>query len=209
MKVDDIIVRRLEELVGKAEAAGEYPAPAEFHEWAVGALNIVKRVFGESSIHYELLNTEFENARDDEQDAPAKAIGVLRAALDDYRGGYLFELRSEIRAETGDDILEDAKELLKAGRKDLACIVAGVALELTIKDLCQRRGISFDRRSKLDALNIELRKVGAYNESLRKQISAWAALRNHAAHGEWNEYGESEVRGLIDGVEQLIGRFMT
>lgn len=208
MKVDDLVLRRLEALVEKAEAAGKRPGPTELHEWAVGALNIVKRVFGEKSIHYEFLEAELENARDEVEDAPAKAIGVLRAALDDYRGGYLFDLRSEIRAETGDGILEDAKELLGAGRKDLACIVAGVALELTIKDLCQRHEVPFDRRSKLDALNTELRKRGVYNESLRKQISAWAALRNHAAHGEWNEYGEPEVRGLIDGTEQLIGRFL-
>jgi HEPN domain-containing protein len=209
MKVDNLILRRFEELVAKAEKAGEQPEPAEFHEWAVSALSLIRRVFGDKSIHSELFDVEFSNARDGyEDDAPAKAIGILRAALDDYRGGYLLNLRSELRAEVGDDILEEAKELLKAGKKDLACIVAGVALELAIKDLCLRHSVAFDHRSKLDALNTELRKSGVYNESLRKQISAWAALRNHAAHGEWTEYAEPEVHALIEGVGHLIGRFL-
>jgi hypothetical protein len=81
-----------------------------------------------------------------------------------------------------DDMLEQAQALLSAGHKDPACVVAGVAFETTLDDLCARKGIP---HAKLDKMNADLAKAGLYNKGMQKQITAWADRRNSAALGDW------------------------
>ncbi len=110
-----------------------------------------------------------------------------------------------IQAEVFDDALEQANELLEAGYKDGACIVAGVVLETTLKELSARNSIP---KNKLDRINTDLCKAGVYNMGMQKQITAWAERRNKAAHGEWNEYNEADVKDLIRGVNRLIAEYL-
>jgi hypothetical protein len=53
-------------------------------------------------------------------------------------------------------------------------------------------------------MNVALAGIGVYNKGMQKQVTAWAHWRNKAAHGEWNEYSEADVKDMLAGV----GRFM-
>lgn len=57
-------------------------------------------------------------------------------------------------------------------------------------------------------MNVELCKARAYNIAKQKQITAWADLRNKAAHGEWNAYTEPDVRDLLAGVKRFIADYL-
>lgn len=175
------------------------------HGWATSVLSLFERVFGKDSVHYRLFSDryakfdgygfQFEDCR-----------GVFRAAKEDYEGGYLFNVRSLIKAELlSDDILDQAKTLLASGYKDLACILAGVALEATLKELCGRSGIEL---GKSDKMNADLCKAEMYNMAKQKQITAWIDLRNKAAHGDWNAYDLADVDALVVGVERFIGDYL-
>lgn len=91
--------------------------------------------------------------------------GVFLAAKDDYDAGFLFTVRSLINAEDSAEVIDQASDLLDAGYKDPACVVAGVALELAIKELCARNSIS---PIKLEAVNTELCKSGVYHMGMQK-----------------------------------------
>ncbi|MEI2651840.1 MAG: hypothetical protein V9G12_06755 [Microthrixaceae bacterium] len=117
----------------------------------------------------------------------------------------MFTARGLIQAEVFSDALEQASELLRSGYKDPACVVAGVALETTLKELCSRNDISV---AKLDKMNADLCKSGIYNMGMQKQITAWAERRNKAAHGEWSEYKEADVEDMINGVNRLIAEYL-
>ena len=213
MRTDDLVRQRFAELAEKAIAvqntrhhssSSDSVSSEKFKEWATNVLNLLQRVFGENSIHYQNFynhykafrgyNFEFENCR-----------GIFQAAKEDYEGGYLFNVRALAKAEDSADALEQATELLKAGYKDPACIVAGVALEITLKELCTRNGIS---NAKLDAMNIELCKKGVYNMGMQKQITTWAHWRNKAAHGEWSEYSDADVDDLIKGTTRFVADYL-
>lgn len=99
------------------------------------------------------------------------------------------------------DALEQAKELLDAGYKDPACILARVALEASLKDLAGRHSVP---AGKLDRMNADLCKAGVYNMAKQKQITAWAEIGNKAAHGEWESYTANDARAMVDGVEALV-----
>lgn len=215
MHLDPIIVRRFGELNTKAEAVlaakvvdfvtqeGKpyYKVPSDMYkEWATNVLNLLHRTFGESSIHYKNLAehyTKFEGWASDFNDS----YGIFRAAREDYEGGYLFNIRTLAKAEVLSDAISQAKELLASGYKDPACILARVSLESALKDLASRYGVS---EGKLDRMNADLTKAGAYNMAKQKQITAWAEIGNKAAHGEWTHYTAQDATAMVSGVETLI-----
>ncbi|GAA5531229.1 hypothetical protein Hgul01_05054 [Herpetosiphon gulosus] len=84
-------------------------------------------------------------------------------------------------------------------------LLAGIALETSLKDLCDREGIA---HAKLDKMNADLAKTGIYNSVMQKQITAWAGLRNAAAHGNWGEYSHDQVKTMIAGVTQFIANHL-
>jgi hypothetical protein len=53
-------------------------------------------------------------------------------------------------------------------------------------------------------MNVELCKAGVYNMAMQKQVTAWVARRNNAAHGNWSAYNHADVDDLIKGVRRFI-----
>jgi hypothetical protein len=207
MKLDKLIEQRFAELEKKAAAIPikDYEVDCgKFHEWATNVLSLLLNVFGENRPQYQnFLNhyksfsgysSSFETCR-----------GVFLKAKEDYVSGYLFSVRGFIKAEDSTDNLDQASEIIKAGHKDPACMLAGVALEITLKELCKRNNIP---PGKLDAMNAELYKQTIYNTGMQKQVTAWAHWRNKAAHGEWSEYKETDVEDMIRGVTRFIADYL-
>lgn len=84
-------------------------------------------------------------------------------------------------------------------------MVAGVALESAIRNLCSNIEIQF---GKLDLMYSALRKAIVSNVAMQQQITAWADLRNRTAHGKWNEYTRGQVQALISGVTSFLATYM-
>lgn len=219
MTFDTLVIKRLNELAAKGEEileTKEYDFTSdegkqyfrvyspEVKGWGTSVLNLLQRAFGESSVHYQRFDKHFSEY--DAWESSFKELqAILSAASEDYEGGYLFNLRSLVKAEVLTDATEQADEMLKAGYKDLACVVTGIALEVAIKEIAERSGVA---RGKLDKMNADLSKAGVYNVAKQKQITAWADLRNKAAHGDWSAYSEADVRDMLAGVERFLADFL-
>jgi hypothetical protein len=212
MKMDELIKQRFSELDEKANKGityrgsdGEAVNYEKFHEWATNVLNLLQRSFGEDNPHYRNFSEHYKAFNGWAYNFEI-CRGVFRAAKEDYDGGYLFNFRSLIKAEVlSDDVLDQAKELLANGYKDPSCVLVGVALEVTLKEMCTKAGIP---QGKLDKMNADLCKAGKYNMAKQKQITAWADLRNKAAHGEWADYNQADVSDFMNGVERFIADFL-
>lgn len=214
MRFDKPIAERFDQLLVQGRAVelttagddydGESVDTTDFHQWATSALSLLKRVFGETSDHYLNFRKVYDGYSGYAWDFQ-KCLGIFRAAEDDFRGGYLFNVHALVSAEVLDDVLEQATELLDKKYKDPACVIAGVALETTLKELCDHRGIA---TGKLDKMNADLTGAGVYNKGMQKQVTAWAHWRNKAAHGEWNEYSEADVRDMIAGVTRFVAEYL-
>ena len=215
MHLDPIVTRRLSELKAKGEAVlaakreefkdGDgrpvYKVPSgAFREWGTNVLNLLQRTFGESSIHFKHFAEHYSSFQGWVSDFES-SFGIFRAAKEDYEEGYLFNICTLAKAEVLADALSQARELLKLKYKDPACILSRVALESTLKDLCAKYGIA---EGKLDRMNADLTKAGAYNMAKQKQITAWAEIGNKAAHGEWSSYTEQDAIAMVSGVETLV-----
>jgi len=168
MKADRLVSKRFAELADKANllVSEESVDIDKFHEWAISVLSLLQRTFGEKSLHCKKFAENYEYAEDGDDRASIEICkGIFRAAREDYDGGYLFDVRSLIKAEVTDDALDQATELLDAGLKDPACVLTGVALEMCLKEICGRENISL---GKLDKMNTNLCKAGVYNIAKQK-----------------------------------------
>ena len=131
---------------------------------------------------------------------------VFAAAKEDYEGGYLRSIRSFVHAELFDDELDQATELLASGYTAPAVVVARVVLETTIRKLCGDRDIPVrmpDGKSmKLDKLNADLAKAGAYDKLAQKEVTWLANIGNDGAHGD--PVKEADAEAMITQVRRFV-----
>jgi uncharacterized protein (UPF0332 family) len=218
MSIDQKIVVRLQQLIEDGEKVlrtksekteegtsylGEYAVNyAIGNQWGTSCLNILGRVFGRDSDHY----TRFKELASDFEihSRVKKAWAVLKAAKDDYEHGYLFDTRVLLQAEVFDDFLEQAKHLFDNGYHAPAAVIAGSVLEDGLRKLCVRKAIALPPKPKLDTMNAELAKAGAYNVLVQKKITALADLRNKAAHGKWTEFTTGDVEQMITQIRSFM-----
>ncbi len=217
MSLDSTILKRLNELSERGNAILKNTVPSNFRGnttlhvsgpdatgWCTSVASLLQRTFGETSVHYKSFEEQRENFRDSIAGFE-RLNAVLAASKEDYVGGYLFNVRGLVKAEVLDDALVQAAVLLEAGYKDPACVLVGVSLEIAIKDLVQRESLVV---AKLDAMNVSLCKAGIYNVAKQKQITAWADLRNKAAHGDWSAYLAADVKDMHTGVQRFVADYL-
>lgn len=182
--------------------SGDGVDPELANRWGTGCLNLLGRVFGAQSVHYE----QFEKLSPELHlyGRASQALGTLRAAEDDYEQGLLFDTRLLIEAEVFDDFLDQAAHLLDSGYYQPAAVVIRSVLEDGLRKLCTKHEIALPTRPKLDTMNADLAKRGAYNKLTQKRITALADLRNRAAHGEWEEFTETDVEDMLRSTRQFM-----
>lgn len=219
MHRDSLVQRRLDELAakGKTISSSKYsraglrghgtveyvPIPIT-KGWGTSVVSLLRQVFGADSAHTQQFESAFSAFRGNFSSFQV-LYEIFAAAKEDYEGGYIFSLRGLVKAEVLSDALEQADELLTSGYKDPACVLIGVSLEIAIKELTSRYNLPV---SKLDKMNTDLCKAGAYNIAKQKQVTAWADLRNKAAHGDWSAYSIDDVRDMRGGVLRFLGDYL-
>jgi hypothetical protein len=111
-----------------------------------------------------------------------------------------------IHADLFSDFLEMAEYFQDEGFKDPAAVLAGSVLEEHLRKLCGKHGITVPARPKLDTMNADLAKAYAYDKNEQKSVTAWAGIRNDAAHGKFTNYTKDQVKLMILGIRDFIAR---
>jgi hypothetical protein len=134
--------------------------------------------------------------------------GALIALRADYAGGRLQTLQERVRADTFSDFLAMAEYLIEdEGLKDPAAVLAGGVLEQHLRKLHVKHVGPVPVGATINPLNDALKKPGVYGANEHKQVTAWAALRNSAAHGDWGKYDATTVRLMIQWVRWLLSNY--
>lgn len=172
------------------------------NQWFTSSQNVLQRAFGPSSSHYVNFS-EIPGNQGLSFSPVRRGQGILRAALEDFEGGYLFDMRRLVEAEVFADFLDQAEELLDAGYRGPAAVVAGCVLEDGLRKLCSANGVTISDKPKLDRMNADLAKAGVYNKLVLKRITAIADVRNNAAHGKWDEFDADDVKEMINWIAKF------
>jgi hypothetical protein len=185
-----------------------HPPDEDFHKWYVSSKNLIEKVCGKDSVHFKTIDELYTKHSGNSYFMPA-CLGVLQSASDDFEGGLLNEVQDFIRAEVFSDFIEQAEYLFDQGFLLPAAVLARAVLENALRQLCMRSDITIKKDSKLDFMNAELAKKSVYNRNVQKQITAFAAIGNSAAHGKLDEFKSHDVDQMIKGIINFNATYLT
>ncbi|MFJ2749784.1 hypothetical protein [Streptomyces sp. NPDC087297] len=137
-------------------------------------------------------------------------LQVAISLRDDLKEGWTETVVELVHADTYGDFLQMADGLLSKRYKDAAAVITGTALEVHVRALCVKNNVPTSvsgKPKKADTMNADLKKAGVYDGLQQKEVTTWMALRNSAAHGEYGDYDQAQVRRFLDGVEAFMKKF--
>ena len=106
------------------------------------------------------------------------------------------------------DLLGQANSLLEDNRYHpaAAAILIGAALEESLRTWVDAEALSIgNAKPGIDAYCKALRSAELISKQDVKDITSWAGVRNHAAHGEWDEVSDrNRIRLMLEGVNLFI-----
>ncbi|MTI47658.1 MAG: DUF4145 domain-containing protein [Firmicutes bacterium] len=203
--------KRIKELIEESEKVAQLEVSTrvghyikdniKLNSWLTKTKNIVEITFGLNSPHYK----EFERITNGGVYNASTVNGVqgfLIGALDDLEHGLLVGHEFVIAGEVFDSVLEEAKYLNSKGHKDAAAVLGRVVIEDSLKRLARQEEI--DDGFKATRLNDELKKINKYTQPQWRLVQAWLDLGNAAAHGQFNDYNDEDIKKMLEGIEQFI-----
>lgn len=86
-------------------------------------------------------------------------------------------------------------------------MLAGGVLEQHLRKLCDKHGVALSAKPKLETMNTGLAKAGVYGKNEQKQVTAWAGIRNDAAHAEYSRYTGEQVALMAQGIRHFMATY--
>lgn len=204
-----------EQLIKEVDALIEYGEQEKlafgFHAQASEVLRIYA---GPKSSFYEAIKAVRIEPRSELQSwALTATVQILESFRVYLQTGFYQDIPPERRAqlEVVSDFLEMAQRLLD--NKDVhpasAATLIGATLEEFLRTWVENQHLSLDgRKPGLEAYSQVLREANLITKQDGKDITSWAGVRNHAAHGEWDEVGDrARIRIMLEGVNLFMRRY--
>jgi hypothetical protein len=119
--------------------------------------------------------------------------------------------RRQAELDVVSDFLGMAHELLEARGVHPAApaVLIGATLEEFLRTWVESVGLSLgSRKPGLEAYSQVLRDADLITKQDGKDITAWAGVRNHAAHGEWDEVADKRrIALMLEGVNLFLRKY--
>jgi uncharacterized protein YutE (UPF0331/DUF86 family) len=218
------IETRFEELLDKgAELAESLPRDeygleewinsediSRYQSWLASSANLICSVARKGSHFHEecerlCSNTTLANGIPTH--VVQKMHGLLVSGQQEWESGLLREIEYIVFAESFDDFLDHAAQYHKGNKKVESAVLASAVLEDTVKWIAAKNSISPSGLS-LEPLIDTLVKSGVFTPVKAKRVKAYAGVRNHALHAEWDEFDIQDVGEMIKGIRELISDFL-
>ncbi len=135
---------------------------------------------------------------------------ILESFVEYLEAGLATGLSPERQAQIDvvSDFLAQALSMLdtKEFHPAAPAILIGASLEEFLRNWFEAEGLSIgNSKAGIDTYTKTLRKKDLLSKQDVKDITAWAGVRNHAAHGEWDEVGDrSRVRLMLESVNLFM-----
>ncbi|MDK1119477.1 MAG: hypothetical protein QGM50_11915 [Anaerolineae bacterium] len=161
-----------------------------------------------------LASVKVYNPRSYGSDYASKYISSVLISFKDYvKSGLLEELSPTRKAQIDvvSDFLEQAHTLLETSGVHPAApaVLIGASLEEFLRNWIEEAGLSIgNKKPSLDSYAKTLRENELITKQDVKDITAWGGLRNHAAHGEWDQVSDkNRVMLMLEGINLFMRKY--
>ena len=216
-RLEELIVRGNENYVNSRKAEVIYNSSSKVSDehyskcvaWKFSVKNILKNVYGYESEYYVLFSKIFtcysENDKNQyDRENISQALGILTSAKEEFDLGLLNKIIHIVSVEFFDNVLDQARELLKKGYKDPSAILGRIIIENTLKDLCKRNNVQFNEGVGASKLNEILKDNNTFTLPQFKLCRTYIELGNNAAHGDFDKYSERDVYKMFEYIENSL-----
>lgn len=217
MNKNEPILKRIDLLIAKgkgvalADSDEDYADYASYTEFRTQSLSFLRSFVGHNHTYSTSFNERVHPVKHFQENLEV-GIKILLALREDIEKGYLQSFREIVHAEVFSDFIEMAEHLLEKGYKDASAVITGSVLEEHLRQLATKGGIDLTQTDakgktfpkKAETLNADLSKEQIYTSLRQKQITAWLAIRNSAAHGKYGEYDQKEVENMIKAIVDFM-----
>ena len=174
-------------------------------QWKLSCLNAIEIIAGKKSVFYETFPHKYIDYKNTTFDtAMSHYLSVLRALNEELQMGFLYGVEILVAKDMLSTIIEEAKALFQAKYKDAAAVYCRVILETAVKKLCDNNKTSYTKKEKLSSISNKLRKKGFLSLPEWRQIQVWTDIGNSAAHGNFSDYTEDNVKNMLNGIENFV-----
>jgi len=185
-------------------------------KWRINCISLLDQIIPAKSVHRPAIET-FRGINKASQ--LEWGVNTLRGLKDDFENGFLGDLSALIESAIASDYMGQAEGLLHEGQNGRydhvpAAVLAGAVLEKALRTLCEKQEPIIavlnpkGEPKTLNPLIDDLKKAALFNEAKAKQLRGWAAIRNHAAHGEFDQFTRSDVEQLLQGVNSFLADYL-
>ena len=138
---------------------------------------------------------------------------ILQSFIDYLEAGLHEAITPERRAQLDivSDFLEQAYILLESKNVHPAgpIVLIGASLEEFLRSWVENENISLgNKKPSIDSYAKALREEDLITKQDVKDITSWAGLRNHAAHGEWEQVADkARAQLMLEGVNLFMRKY--
>ena len=183
----------------------------KFSPWRTQALALLANQLGSNHLYV----SSFEAAtRQNLEYSRTAGAGILEAVLDDLNDGYLNSVIEEAHLDVLTDFLDMADYLLadrQLNLKDPAAVLIGGVIEGHLIKLCEKNAIAIKMpngdRKRAQRLCDDLGNAGEISKNDQKNVTAWLATRNSAAHTNYDDYSKDQITLLSMQVRDFVARY--
>ncbi|MCU8083841.1 hypothetical protein [Shewanella sp. SM23] len=202
IEIGDTILQK----ASRADSSLEGSDLAEVSSWVTRIGQLLRKLYGENSQHYvnfdrAISTKNFYTIHSNWYGHISQVQGIALTVKHDIENDLISSIKGLLQAEIFANFLEIGEHLLSEGYKDAAAVTIGAVLEDGLRELCKKNNIAITKPNgsplTIEPLNAELAKNEVYSKLTQKQITSWAHIRNKAAHGQYNEYDESQVEMML------------
>jgi len=195
-----------------------YTVDAElFIAWRTKGSSLLAQVIPRN--HFHFVQVQHFSIMGSSKEGLEWCRSFLQGIKDDFEKDFLGDVGMAIEAEIAADYMGQADHLLAEGQPGKfdhvpAAVLSGAVLEKALRTLCHNQQppipitTSSGNPKTLNPLIDDLKKTGVFNEAKAKQLRAWAAVRNHAAHGEFDQFARSDVEQMIQGITNFLAEYL-
>ncbi|MCP4140148.1 MAG: hypothetical protein GY755_07645 [Chloroflexi bacterium] len=140
---------------------------------------------------------------------------LLQTFMEYVEAGLLSDISPERRAQLDvvSDFLGMANNLLETRGVHPAApaMLIGATLEEFLRTWIESEGINLrNRKLGMETYSSVLRDAELITKQDGKDTTAWAGIRNHAAHGEWDEVSDKKrISLMLEGINLFMRKYTT